>query len=131
MRAIDTNVLVRLIAANDAKQVEAADRFIARGAWISLLVLAETVWVLSSSYDRSAKQTATAIETLLEHRDLIIQDPDVVAAALESFRARPAIGFTDHLIVEMARKNGHLPLGTFDRDLAGQNGVERISSRQY
>jgi len=44
MRAIDTNVLVRLAARDDAKQVAAAEAFVARGAWVSHLVLVEAVW---------------------------------------------------------------------------------------
>ena len=48
MRAVDTNVLVRLVARDDAKQIAAAESFIERGAWVSHLVLAETTWVLSS-----------------------------------------------------------------------------------
>jgi len=52
MRAVDTNVLVRLVAHDQAEQVEAAQTFIrdGGGAWVSVLALAETVWVLSSVY---------------------------------------------------------------------------------
>jgi len=48
MRAIDTNVLVRLIARDDAAQVARAEKAIEKGAWVSLLVLVETVWVLDA-----------------------------------------------------------------------------------
>jgi predicted nucleic-acid-binding protein len=48
MHAADTNVLVRLIARDDARQAAAADSFVAKGAWVSLLALAETVWVLGA-----------------------------------------------------------------------------------
>jgi predicted nucleic-acid-binding protein len=60
---------------------------------------------------------------LLDHRCLVIQDADVVAPALELFRGRPSLGFSDCLIVEMARKAGHTPVGTFDRNLARVSGV--------
>ena len=50
MRAIDTNVLVRLIAGDDSKQTEAAEAIVAKGAWVSLLVLAESLWVLQTVY---------------------------------------------------------------------------------
>ena len=46
MRAVDTNVLVRLLARDDAKQATAAEAFVNPGAWVSHLVLVETVWVL-------------------------------------------------------------------------------------
>jgi predicted nucleic-acid-binding protein len=130
MRAVDTNVLVRLIVRDDASQFRAAEDFISKGAWVSHLVLAETVWVLDAVYERTAAQIALAVDLLLNHRDLAVQDADVVAAALEHFRTYPAPGFSDCLMVEIARKSGHLPLGTFDRDLARLDGVERLSHRE-
>lgn len=126
MRAVDTNVLVRLIARDDRKQVEAAEAFVSKGAWVSHLVLAETSWVLDSVFALGPREIATAIGMLLNHAQLTLQDADVVSAALESFRKRPAVSFSDSLIVEIARKNGHLPLGTLDRDLAKSEGAHRI-----
>jgi predicted nucleic-acid-binding protein len=126
MRAVDTNVLVRLVVRDDADQVRAAEEFIASGARVSHLVLAETTWVLDAVYDRSVEQIATAIDMLLNHEHLTVQDADVVAAATENFRKRPALGFSDCLVLEIARKAGHLPLGTFDRDLAKLNGAVRL-----
>lgn len=126
MRAIDTNVLVRLIVRDDVRQTEAAETFVAKGAWVSQLVLAEATWVLQSVYDLDTRRVANAIEMLLNHRDLTVQDADVAHAAVTAFRRRPALGFSDCLIVEIARKAGHLPLGTFDRDLGRLGGVERI-----
>jgi predicted nucleic-acid-binding protein len=126
VRAVDTNVLVRLVVRDDADQVRAAEEFIASGAWVSHLVLAETTWVLDAVYDRSVEQIAMAIDMLLNHEHLTVQDADVVAAATENFRKRPALGFSDCLVVEIARKAGHLPLGTFDRDLAKLSGAARL-----
>jgi predicted nucleic-acid-binding protein len=126
MRAVDTNVLVRLVTRDDPKQTEVADRFVARGAWVSHLVLAEATWVLAAVYDRGPKGIATAVDMLLNHRHVTLQDSDVVAAAVEQFRSRPALGFSYCLVLEVARKSGHLPLGTFDRDLGKLDGVERL-----
>ena len=126
MRAVDTNVLVRLITRHQPKQVAAAETFVAKGAWVSLLALAETTWVLSAVYDRRPEDIAIAIEMLLAHQHLTLQDPDVASAALARFRKKPTLGFSDCLLVEIARKAGHLPLGTFDRDLGRVQGVERL-----
>jgi predicted nucleic-acid-binding protein len=126
MRAVDTNVLVRLIARDDGRQVEKAEAFVAKGAWISNLVLAETSWVLESVYGLRADRIATAIDMLLNHAQLTLQDADAVTAALESFRKRPAISFSDNLILAVARKNGQLPLGTFDRNQATLEGTQRL-----
>ena len=126
MHAIDTNVLVRLVARDDPEQVSAAKGFVEKGAWVSHLVLAETVWVLESVYEFGARAVADAIEMLLNHAQIVIQDADVASAALAEFRRRPAAGFSDCLILEIARRNGHLPLGTFDRDLGRIDGAERL-----
>jgi predicted nucleic acid-binding protein len=49
-----------------------------------------------------------------------------VAAALEQYRNRTALGFSDCLILETARKAGHFPLGTFDRNLSKLDGAESL-----
>ena len=126
MRAVDTNVLVRILARDDSKQVRVADEFVAAGAWVSLLALAETMWVLSTVYERDVPELGASVEQLLNHKDLILQNREVVAAALEIFRSRPALGFTDCLLLEVARKAGHLPLGTFDRHLSRIDRVEKL-----
>ena len=95
MRAVDTNVLVRILARDDPGQVRVADEFVSAGAWVSLLALAETMWVLTTVYERDAASVGASVEQLLNHKDLILQDREVVAAALETFRSRPAVGFTD------------------------------------
>ena len=126
MRAVDTNVLVRLVTRDDARQVAAAEAFVTRGAWVPHLALAEAMWVLTSVYDRGPEEIATAVEMLLNHQHLTIQDSEAVAAAVASFRRRPALGFSDCLVLQVARKAGHLPLGTFDRGLSKLAGVERL-----
>lgn len=126
MRGVDTNVLVRLLARDDEVQQAAAEIFIGTGAWVSHLVLAETIWVLDSVFERSSAEIARALEMLLTHDKLSIEDPEVVSAALTQFRNKPRLGFSDCLILEIARKAGHLPLGTFDRNLSKLDGAKRL-----
>jgi predicted nucleic-acid-binding protein len=126
MQAIDTNVLVRLLVRDDRHQLDAVEKFISRGAWVSHVVLVETLWVLDAAYERSAAQIAAAVQRLLAHAELTLQDADVVAAALRQFRAEPTLGFSDCLVLEVARKAGHLPLGTFDRKLSKLAGAQRL-----
>jgi predicted nucleic-acid-binding protein len=126
MRAVDTNLLVRLATRDDPRQTGAAEAFVAGGAWVPHLALVEAMWVLASIYDLGAEKIATAVEMFLHHRELTVQDGEVVAAALEQFRKRPALGFSDCLILEVARKAGHLPLGTLDRELGKLEGAQRL-----
>ena len=126
MRAVDTNVIVRLAIRDDAEQVAVAEAYIAGGAWVSLLALAEMAWVLQVTYQRSPSAIAGTVDMLLQLEQLTLQDADAVAAALEHYRRKPALGFTDCLILEIGRKAGHIPLGTFDRDLAKLAGAQRL-----
>jgi predicted nucleic-acid-binding protein len=126
MPAVDTNVLVRLLTRDDARQAAAADAFVQNGAWVSVLALAEATWVLTSVYQRSASALANAIEMLLDHKELTLQDSDAVAEALELFRSRPALGFSDCLMLKLAKKAGHLPLATFDRGLGKVAGARKL-----
>jgi predicted nucleic-acid-binding protein len=126
VRAVDTNVIVRLITRDDARQVAAAEEFVAGGAWVPHLALGEATWVLASVYGRGPDAIATAVEMLLSHQHLTLQDSDTVAAALGRFRRRPAVGFSDCLMVEVARKAGHGPLGTLDRNLGRLDGAQRL-----
>jgi len=123
MRAVDTNVLVRLLVRDNADQVAAAEAFVLPGAWVSHLVLVETIWVLDAVYERSPRQLAKAIALLLNHRDLTIQDSDLVALALEQFVAKPSLGFSDCMVREIARRAGMCRSGLSTRRWA--------SSRTY
>ena len=126
MPAVDSNVLVRLLTRDEPAQLASAEEFVAKSAWVSNVVLAETIWVLASVYELDARQIATAVEMLLQHDRLSIEDPDAVYRAVCAFRRRPAVDFTDYLILEIARENGHFPIGTFDRELAKVEGAERL-----
>src|SRR5687767_1491402 len=72
---------------------------------------------------------AAAAEMFVEsggHERLTVQDADVVSAALEAYRRHARVDFFDHLLLEAARKAGHLPVGTFDRQFAKVAAVETI-----
>jgi predicted nucleic-acid-binding protein len=126
MRAVDTNVLVRLLTRDDMRQTALAESFVAKGAWVSVLALAEAVWVLDSVYEVRSIDQAKAIEMLLSHRQLTLQDRETIASALALFRTKPSLGFSDCLMLEMARKAGNLPLGTFDRNLGKIEGAQKL-----
>ena len=127
MRAVDTNVVVRLAVRDDKAQVAAAEKYIAeRGAWVSHIVLVEVAWVLESVYELERAQIATAIEMLLDQEQLVVQEPDIVAAAARRLRSGGGSDFADCMILEVARGAGHLPLATFDRKLAKVEGAVRL-----
>src|SRR2546425_184099 len=69
---------------------------------------------------------ARAVEMLLNHEHLTVQDTEVVAAALEAYRGNARLAFSDCLVLEIARKAGHLPVGTVDRRLAKLAGAQKL-----
>ena len=126
MRAIDTNVLLRLIVHDDVDQAEAAADFVTPGAWVSHIVLAETLWVLKSVYGADASQIAATAAMLLEHDRVVLQDADAIRTALSEFKAHPKVDLVDCMIVAIARKAGHTPVGTFDKALGRIDAVASI-----
>ena len=126
MRAVDSNVLLRVITRDHDEQLATAEAFVRNGAWVSQVVLAETVWVLRSRYRLDHEAVAKVIEMLLDHQQFTIQDPDVTEAAVQQYRKTPALGFSDCLILASARRAGHLPLGTFDNRLSKLPGAELL-----
>jgi len=62
VRAVDTNVLVRLFARDHAVQAGLADAVIAKGAWVSHLVLAEAMLLLEAVYERTSTQLIAALD---------------------------------------------------------------------
>ena len=82
--------------------------------------------MLTAVYDRTDQQIIHAIDLLLSHENLVIQDADVVAAALLHYKKKPALGFSDCLVLEIARKTGNTPLGRFDKAMAKVSGVHKL-----
>lgn len=130
MRAIDTHVLVRLWVRDEAAQVAAAEAYVAGGAWVSQLVLAEACWVVAAVYGWRRSDIAQAVAMVLQHRDLALQDASAVARALELFQASGGVEFPDCLVLEVARAHGHAPLGTFDQKLGALPGAIRLGARR-
>lgn len=83
MIAADTNVLVRLLTGDDAKQAAAARSLFAAGPiWIAKTVLLETGWVLGSLYGFEEGAVRDALTKLLGLKNVHVEDEPAVAAAL-------------------------------------------------
>jgi predicted nucleic-acid-binding protein len=129
MQAVDTNVLIRALIRDDPEQGPPAEAFIRDHApvWVSHVVLVETVWVLESVYDCGKPQLVEALTRIIDNRELFLEEPAVVRAALEMYQAKGKLQFEDCMILEIARKAGHVPLATFDRALGKVEGVIIVS----
>jgi predicted nucleic-acid-binding protein len=83
MTAVDTNVVVRLLTADNPKQFAAARSLFASGpVWIAKTVLLETSWVLQSIYGFDSSEIRNALIQLLGLRNVHAEDRPSIAAAL-------------------------------------------------
>lgn len=127
MIALDTNVIVRFLVADDPAQSARAARLLRLGPdagevfFIGDVVLAEVVWVLQSRYRRSRQDIAAALRALLEAQHLKFESTDRFLRALRRYQAGQG-GFADYLIAERARDEGCTVVATFDRALVDEGG---------
>ena len=128
MRALDTNVLVRYLAQDDARQSARATRLLedelsaADRGYVSLVVLLETVWVMESRYGADAALVASILSDLLKAPTLQVQDAEAVRMALQRY-AQGGVDLHDCLSVALATPHKARVL-TFDARAARKLGME-------
>lgn len=119
MLGIDTNVLVRFLLRDDEAQFQKAIKLIqwevtaGRGVLVSQLVLLETEWVLRSRYGFSKIQLLEVIASLLDTRDIQLEDEQSVEEAIYQWKEANA-DFADCLIAARHRRLGCSATATFD-----------------
>ena len=132
MAALDTNVLVRYLVADNAKQYKAA-RDLIDGAesdevhFIPVSVIIELEWVLRSQYNQGKVKILDLFNKLLESRELEFQEDASIEIAL-SLYADNNVDFVDCLHIGTAFSRKKTPLMSFDRKasrLAGTMLVNR------
>lgn len=117
MRAIDTNVIIRLLTADDPVQAGAAKRVIQEGdVFVGVTVLLEAEWVLRAAYGFGASDIASALRGLAGLAQVTIEDAVAVAVALDWMTS--GMDFADAL--HLARSEHCTAFVTFDRRLAGR-----------
>ena len=129
MIAVDTNILVRLLVADDAAQLDKARRLFDRQAvdpgsiWISQSVLVELVWVLTRTYARPREQVLSALRALSSNATVRLDGAEDVAAAVALYASSKA-AFADCLLAARAQAGGLNALFTFDRKMRGLPQVQ-------
>ncbi len=123
MIGLDTNVLVRYIAQDDKLQSARAEKLIERECsadnpgFISLVTLAELVWVSESCYDASKPEVVALLRRILGTKQLVVQEAETVWKALRLFEVGKA-DFADFLVERIANAEGCASTVTFDRAAA-------------
>lgn len=130
MIGLDTNVLVRHIMQDDAKQSRKASMLIESlsvesPGFVSLVSVVELVWVLSSCYDLTREQLVQALDLLLRSKEFVVDRTDQVLKALRVFKSSSA-DFADCLIERTAASAGCDRTMTFDISAAKTAGMSLI-----
>lgn len=131
MIGLDTNVLVRYFAQDDAAQSKKAtalmESFSAeRPGFVSQVALVEVVWVLGRCYGVERDQMKDIIESMLGTKELVVESADTVRKALRVFAASDKADFADCLI----ERSGHVAeceyTATFDVNASKVVGMALI-----
>ena len=130
MIGLDTNVLVRYIMQDDAKQSLQANKLIESLSsdelgFVPIITVVELAWVLSFAYELSREQISDAFEGLLRTKELKLERAEIVWKALRSFQHSNS-DFADVLIAESAAAAGCTRTMTFDRGAARTGGMTLI-----
>jgi len=119
MTGLDTNILVRYIMQDDARQSLLATRLVESlssesPGFVPLVSVVELVWVLESAYGLGGEKIVSALDTLLRAKEIVVECAETVWKALRLFQNGTA-DFADCLIERSAASAGCERTMTFDR----------------
>jgi predicted nucleic-acid-binding protein len=121
--ALDTNLLVRLLTNDDARQAAKVEAWLKNNAtpktpaYVDHVVLCELGWVLERSYGYDRAEVHAALAALLEQDHLKVESPGLVRQALMMYADGPA-DFSDYLLAVRAQAAGYSPVLTLDKKAA-------------
>lgn len=128
---LDTNVLVRLLTADEPVQLKAASRLLAAhdgepGAFfVNDMVLVELVWVLGRLYGFDTSECLTAIRSLLDSDAFTFEDRERLQQAVALCSEQPS-DFADTMIALKNTAAACEYTTTFDKAMRGLPGVRLL-----
>jgi predicted nucleic-acid-binding protein len=131
MIGLDTNILVRYLAQDDPVQSPQATELIENKlseenpGFLSVVAMAETVWVLERAYGLSDKDIAAAVEGTLRASVLVVESEQEVFAAMIALKEGRG-SFADALIGALGAKAGCSHTVSFDRKALRLPGFELV-----
>lgn len=127
--AFDTNVIVRLLMGDDPAQTRRADAALRAhapsGIFVSHLVFVETAWVLAQVYRLDRQEMLRRLTALVRTEGIMVEEAAMVLEAIDRASAS-TYDLADLLIAAVSRREGAVPILTFDRKLARLEDVELL-----
>jgi len=131
MKAIDTNVLIRFLVKDDARQAETVYRLFKKtesskeALLVPITVVLETIWVLESAYNIPREEILDSINELLLMPILEFEAPSAILNFV-SFAKETNVDLSDILIAHSALSAGCESILTFDKQAAGTKFFELL-----
>lgn len=120
MIGLDTNILIRYLTQDDAVQSRKATEIIERRldpmhpGFVSVVIMAEIVWVLDRAYGLTDQEIAAAVERILQVEVLLVENEQEVFTAMVALKQGRG-AFADALIAELGARAGCGHTLTFDK----------------
>ena len=134
MIGLDTNVLIRYLAQDEPRQSAIANRFIEQDlnpqntGFISLVVLVELYWVLRRLYAATESELLETVADLLGSSHFEVEGRAMVQAAVQRLKSlKSKAGFTDQLVVEIAKTQGCTHTVSFDKLAVRSAGMQLLT----
>ena len=133
MIGLDTNVVIRYLTQDDRTQSAIANRLIEQTldetnpGFISVLALAEIVWVLESGYRVDRAGITAIVDRFLRSASIVVGNAEAAARALRDYKIGGA-DFADCLIARLGGEYGCERTVTFDKLAARDAGMELLST---
>jgi predicted nucleic-acid-binding protein len=129
MIGLDTNVLIRYLTQDDARQARIANRTIdnltvEQPGFVGVVTLVELFWVLRRTYGFEENEVIQVLADMLAADEFVIENPAVVRRALDA--AAEGADLADALIAESARLAGCDRVVTFDRRTVKAAGMHLL-----
>lgn len=131
MIGVDTNVLVRFLVEDNLLQHALARDFFSKRsaedpAYVSAIVIAETVWVLRRNLKLPSSTVSNLIQNLLAADRLVVEFTEEIDALLSG--DLPGTDIADYLIAWSATRGGCEKTVTFDKTAAvAIHGMELLA----
>ena len=119
VKAVDTNLVVRLLIQDDPDQAARAGAVFDEGVFVPLTVFLEMGWLLKSRYRFSRSQVARTLRALLDMPEVTVPDADKVRWAVDRLTVAGDLADLVHLVASSAEADAFV---TFDRALARSAG---------
>ena len=133
MAALDTNVLVRYLVEDDARQSAAAAQLIQRALragealYVPITVMLELEWVLRSNFGFGKDEITHTLDSLLASPELTIESELAAEIALALYK-KGAPDYSDCMHIALAHVAGETPLFTFDRAASKIDGAKLLAA---